>query len=188
MRPTWASMWSNYPHKYRAPALKTDALYRSIGWDDLIDKPAFENTCAVRTSMALQRSGIDVKSSAGMRALKGDIKGKQIEIRFDDLANQLKKSWGPPEVLAGSAVDQEAALGDRNGVAVFWKLPPNQYPGHIDVVDGKGTFRKIVREYWNYAPDIWPFYDNVEREFNAESECGTHCYWGAETVWFWELK
>jgi hypothetical protein len=35
-------------------------LFQQIGWDDLIKNPAYGNTCAIRVSLALIRSGVTI--------------------------------------------------------------------------------------------------------------------------------
>src|SRR5438067_5385461 len=37
-----------------------DALFHLLGWDDLIKNPDYANTCAVRVSLALIRSGVHI--------------------------------------------------------------------------------------------------------------------------------
>jgi type II secretory pathway component PulF len=54
-----------------------DALFRLLGWDDLIPNPAYANTCAIRVSLALLRSGVHIPE--GLQVKAGTHKGKMIE-------------------------------------------------------------------------------------------------------------
>ncbi|MCB9958762.1 MAG: hypothetical protein H6843_09185 [Rhodospirillaceae bacterium] len=171
MKPSFIRLWLNYPRKSRYP-LK--ALFESIGWDAYVDNENYQNTCAIRMSIALQLSGVDVKSSAGMSALAGPIKGKKIEIRQDKLSDYLESIWGSPEIFTGTGTENEAKIGDRNGVISFFEIPGyvvgGGLGGHIDVIDGKGTTKT-----------------KAGTVVNLDSVCAGSCYWSAKSVWFWEL-
>lgn len=173
MKPIFTTLWSNYPS---AREVSRETLFADIGWESLFSNPAYNNTCAIRLSCALQSCDVVVSSSAGMKALKGPLKGKSIEIRQDRLAEQLKLMWGNPEILP--AANTEAALGDRNGVISFVRIPGYEVGGglggHIDVVDGK-SFGSV------------PFLFFWERDVDLPSICGSGCYWNAGEIWFWEL-
>jgi len=161
MKPSFSALWLNYPQ------FKREILFDNIGWTDLIHDPAYKNTCAIRVSTALQKTGINVTSSAGMKGLEGAMKGKAIEIREDKLSEQLSRLWGTPEL-----VSKESDIGDRNGVISFSGIPTymvgGRAGGHIDLIDGKST--------WLFGL------------FNEESICGSGCYWSASKIGFWELK
>ena len=57
MRPNFATLEKNYPRKKRIDRAE---LYQEIGWDRLIDDPAYHNTCAVPGSLALIKSGVPI--------------------------------------------------------------------------------------------------------------------------------
>jgi hypothetical protein len=66
---------NNYPRKQD---IERPALFKEIGWDDLIDNDAYENTCAIRVSMALIKCGVTIPE--GRMAIKnGPHKGKMLE-------------------------------------------------------------------------------------------------------------
>ena len=71
---TFEQLWNNYPSPEDEPF---EALYKDLGWNDLISKPEYRNTCAVRTHLALLRSGIVVPGRLQIK--KGELKGKWIE-------------------------------------------------------------------------------------------------------------
>lgn len=173
MKPRFSTLWANYPH---AKDWSRRRLYTEMGWEEFVDKPGFRNTCAIRTSYALQKSGVSVSSSAGMRALKGAVKDKYIEIRQDRLSLQLKEKWGAAEEFTGSEADGK--IGDRNGVVSFWEIPGYDVGGglggHIDVIDGVTEIKKYFLYLFPYMSD-------------EPSVCGSHCYFDAARVWFWEL-
>ncbi len=174
MKPSFSVLWANYPHADRSTRKQ---LFDAIGWGSIANEPAYQNTCAIRVSVGLQRSGMEVDSSAGMRALAGAIKGKNIEIRHEKLSDYLKTKWGTPETLVGTPAQMEAAIGDRNGVISFFEIPGYEVGGglggHIDVIDGKD---KLPIRLFGYGFDV-----------NRDSVCGSHCYWNAARAWFWEL-
>jgi|GEM_PF-477728 len=168
VKPAFKILWHNYPH---AHAWLRGRLFRTIGWDNLINEPAYQNTCAIRLSIALQKSGVPISSSAGMTGLKGAMKGKPIEIRQENLSRQLRRLWGSPELLPKKKT--ENAIGDRDGIISFFRVPG--YPvggglgGHIDLVDGKGFAIHTFLYFW-------------KRRIDLPSVCGSACYWKAGEI------
>jgi hypothetical protein len=137
-----------------------DALFRLLGWDDLIKNAAYENTCAIRMSLALIRSGVHVPG--GRIPIKlGLHKGKMIEpgqARLSEILSQ-PSMLGKPEKFGNA--NMEAGIGDRTGIVSFFHLIPGIYDhGHIDVVS--------------------PMLGGIRA-------CGTDCYWTSKEVWFWPL-
>ncbi|MCB2261593.1 MAG: type VI secretion system amidase effector protein Tae4 [Candidatus Thiosymbion ectosymbiont of Robbea hypermnestra] len=173
MKPAFKTLWNNYPHPR---AWSRERLFREIGWDGLINEPGYNNTCAIRLSMALQKSGISISSSVGMAGLKGVMKAKPIEVRQEDLSNQLRRLWGPPRLLPKTKV--ENAIGDADGVISFFRIAGYQVGGglggHIDLVDGKSFATINLLYFW-------------ERRVDLSSVCGSACYWNAGEIWFWDL-
>lgn len=169
-KPSFRTLWANYPRGTPADVL------RSIGWDEFIDKPGYENTCAIRMSICLAASGSPVKSSQGMAALSGDIKGKPIELRQDKLSEYLLSLWPRPlKMHAGSAED---TINGRDGIISFWKIGTYNVGGvlggHIDLIDGSVVERKN-----------WLGYVTSRK---AQYDYGTHGYMAlSESVWFWEM-
>lgn len=75
------------------------ALFDEIGWSDLEGKPQWENTCAIRISLALIKSGINVPGRIAIKA--GPYKGKLIEpgqARLSKIISQ-RSYFGAPEKL-----------------------------------------------------------------------------------------
>ncbi|MCP4119322.1 MAG: hypothetical protein GY737_28790 [Desulfobacteraceae bacterium] len=173
MKPAFRVLWGHYP---QSRLWSREKLFREIGWDSLIDETEYRNTCAIRLSVALQKSGVSISSSAGMTGLKGLMKGKTIEIRQDNLTKQLRQLWGAPMVLPKTKV--ENTIGNKDGVISFFRIPGYNVGGglggHIDLVDGKGFATQTFLYFWHRTVDL-------------PSVCGSSCYWNAGEVCFWEL-
>ncbi|RHW17840.1 hypothetical protein D1610_04785 [Sphingomonas gilva] len=169
-KPAFNAMWLNYP--------KGDpkSVFTHIGWGEFYGKPGWENTCALRMSIALGLSGVAIKSSAGMRALAGPLKGKWIEPRQDRLSENLREIWGEP-------LKCDAALGNRrlagtDGVISFWQIAGydvgGQLGGHIDLIDGSVVEEK---DWWGHVIDRTISYRTAHG--NYMDKC--------KSIWFWKL-
>lgn len=92
MKPFFEIVWRNYPRSE-----KREPLFDQMGWADIKDHPGYQDTCAIRMSVALTRSGMALPG-ASMRAKAGTVKDKRIEPRQRDLSNILRRVWGglPP--------------------------------------------------------------------------------------------
>ena len=156
-RPAFATLREHFP---RRELIDTAALYAELGWDDLVHKEAFRNTCATRVSLALVKSGMAVPGR--MTILKGPFKGSRIEPGHEKLSLLLQRRsmLGAPEKFRMGLA--EKAIGVRSGIVSFWQLYPDvgRAIGHIDLV-----------------------YPGVE----GALACGNQCYWDAREVWFWPL-
>lgn len=148
----------NYPRKRAVPP---SALFRELGWDDLIGNPNYENTCAIRVSLALIRSGITIPGGRMPIKKDGPFKGKKIEpgqVKLSAILSQ-PAMLGKPEKFSGPRAFLE--IGSRSGIVSFFRLTPGVYEGgHIDIVS--------------------PMLGGV-------GACGTSCYWTSAETWFWPL-
>jgi len=124
---SFATMWQNYPTEDH------DALFKALGWDSLIDNANYTNTCAIRMSVCLLRSGVSVGGN-DLLIQKGPLKGKGVKTRFNELANYLAVHWGAPEKFPSVKADD---VKGRQGVIAYFKLPGG-YPGHIDLINAQG--------------------------------------------------
>lgn len=157
----FAVLMKAYPRKRD---IDRDALFRLLGWDDLIKNAAYANTCAIRVSLALLRSGVHIPG--GRLPVKiGAHKGKMIEPGQAKLSMILARPTmlGTPEKFSGGTGTVDG-IGQRSGIVSFFRLIPGLYEGgHIDIVSpllgGTGALA-----------------------------CGTDCYWTSKQVWFWPLK
>jgi hypothetical protein len=153
----YAELRQHFPLK---AIVKKPALYESIGHPEKIPDANWDNTCAVRLSIALV--GVGVPIAPGYLTIEtGPHKGKRIESRQKTLSEFLRKRWGEPEKYAGGPAARKG-IGRRQGVISFFQLyGPSDRQGHIDLV----------------GPDSWD-----------EPMCADDCYWSSVEVWFWPLK
>jgi hypothetical protein len=156
----YATLRANYSSSdRRSPAYLSQAdLFREIGWDTFIGNPNYENTCAIRVSLALVKSGHEVRPGSHL-ILAGPHKGKRLQVSMTKLANLLAQpQWfGSYEVLVGATLG--SGLRTRQGIIAFHGIPGYSGGGHIDLID-------------NHATSL---------------TCASSCYFGAREVWFWPL-
>lgn len=124
MKPSHASLKANHysSNKYSPNFLGSEELYKSIGYDiEQLKKqnPGYANTCAVRLSLALIKSGISF--SGRLKIKDGAHKGRMIEPGAKLLADQLAKpqALGRPELI--DPKNAIARLKGKKGVILFWK-------------------------------------------------------------------
>lgn len=155
--PPFNVLWKNYSSN---KIVKLPELFKEIGWDDLITNEAYANTCAIRVSLALIKSGVTIPE--GRMPIKAGIhRGKRIEPGQSKLSNILSKKsmLGRPEKF--KAGEHEAGIGNRSGIVSFFHLMPGVYEnGHIDLV----------------APQA-----------GGAKKCASDCWWSSKEVWFWAL-
>ncbi|WP_221625276.1 type VI secretion system amidase effector protein Tae4 [Burkholderia sp. Bp9090] len=58
MKPHFSLLNSHYPDNR---TVSREALYEELGWQDLVANPAYANTCAIRISLALVKSGMTLR-------------------------------------------------------------------------------------------------------------------------------
>lgn len=157
-------LWNNYPS---VDDYSANELYEELGWPDLVNKPGYENTCAVRMSLCLIKSGINVEGRFEIK--KGKYKGKKVEPGQLKLSQFLadKKIFGKPQVF--KIAQLENVLLGKQGVVSFMRIPgyivAGGLGGHIDLVKhGKFLF----------------FWDKLV--------CQSGCHWDAEEFWFWPMS
>jgi hypothetical protein len=155
MRPLFSTVFGNYPKSEQR-----EVLFARIGWSDVVKSKAFEDTCAIRISVALLGAGV-MLPGARMKANAGSLKGKPIEPGQAKLSLILRRRWGEPEIYRGLMRAQEG-IGQRSGVVSFFRIygQPND-GGHIDLV----------------RPGSHGF-----------PECARSCFFMSVEVWFWPLK
>lgn len=157
MKPAFIALREYYPS---VAAVDQAALFGEIGWEDLIGKDNFANTCAIRVSLALIKAGIQVKGRMAIR--KGPFKGALIEPGQARLAHMLSSPsmFGAPEKFVREAAIP--GIGQRQGLVAFFRIRGylGGAGGHIDIL----------------LPSI------------GVKVCGSECYWDCGEVWFWELR
>ncbi|RFP12299.1 hypothetical protein D0T25_30400 [Duganella sp. BJB488] len=157
MRPQFHALERNYPPH---DTIDKAQLFQEIGWDDLIKNAAYENTCAIRMSLALIKTGVRIPGRIAIK--KGPHKGQRIEPGQGSLSKLLamKSLFGAPEKFDRKSVG--AGIGSRSGVISFFQIPSylNGHGGHIDIITpGAGGYLA----------------------------CGSGCYFNSKEYWFWEL-
>ncbi|PWF45089.1 T6SS effector amidase Tae4 family protein [Massilia glaciei] len=149
MKPSFAILFKGYPLR---SALKRDVLYDSLGWADLKTHSGYQDTCAIRLSVALAAAGVAIPGRLTIKA--GPLKGKPVEPGQRVLSNILRRLWGPPEVFK-SADEARDGIGNRTGVASFFRI--NGTPqGHIDLIEpGSNGFHTCAMECYFDSNAIW---------------------------------
>jgi len=158
------TLWNNYPSR---GDLDHDELFDYLGWGDLKDDRTYENTCAIRLSLCLIKSGVLVPGR--MKIKKGPFKGRMIEPGQVRLSNLLisPQLFGAPQKFKRS--DRDRVIADQQGIISFMRIPAyiidGALSGHIDLVrHGKFLY-------------LWDTLD-----------CREDCYWHSQEFWFWPLK
>ena len=156
IKPPYAVLRSKYPDRRSVSA---EEIYMWIGHPDLATTVGWENTCALRMSLALVRSGVHV-APGRLRVTAGECKGHMLEPGQAALSRFLLRAWGVPEKYdSGPAAN--TGIGRRRGVISFYHLWGEfDQQGHIDLV----------------APGDWG------------PTCEEDCYWSSTKVWFWPLR
>jgi len=154
----------NYP---KPRNISHDQLFDDLGWGSIKGNPVYKNTCAIRMSLCLLRSGVHVAGRIPIKA--GPQKGKWIEPGQVRLTNQLagEKLFGRPRKF--KIPERDKVLKNQRGIVSFMKIPgytiDGALSGHIDLVE-YGTFLYFFETY----------------------TCASHCYWNANECWFWSLR
>jgi hypothetical protein len=153
-RPLFGELEKHFPSNLDVSRVD---LFRSIGWDDLLDNPSFIDTCAIRVSVGLIGAGVPVLGR--MKIHKGAHKGKWIEPGQAKLSRWLARYWGPAEKFSTSEL---RLLQNRFGIISHFNITPTSpiAQGHIDVLS--------------------PLPGDLYR-------CLSMCHWTAAETWFWEL-
>jgi hypothetical protein len=207
-RPSWADMERHYP----ASDISTVALYdQKLGgpFKNLHLDPAYENTCAVRMSYALNRSGLKLGAapSKGGAVLAPD--GFRYWIRVSDLKPYLIKQFKgadeelklpaiPSSLIADSAamtvqfkkrVAQAQAwldtkLANRKGIVVFDVTGWGNATGHFTLWNGASKTLAYAAPHDNPQDNFYYFWLTELRE----KKDGSKYLIQVVSVKFWELK
>ncbi|WP_437888997.1 T6SS effector amidase Tae4 family protein [Phytobacter sp. V91] len=164
MKPLYAQLKKHHysSNPYRQGFVDSEYVYPEIGYtlDEMLKmNPAYENTCAVRMSLALLKCNITFQGRLPIKT--GPYKGKKIETGAKLLADQLYRPdvFGKAE-LYSDLQDAALKLQNRKGVIYFHQIV-DYGGGHIDMLE--------------------PDKDNM-------LQCNSNCYFDCKEVWFWELS
>lgn len=157
MKPTYSTLKSNH---YSSNELATgfvdaDQLFKEIGYEQkklIAQNPGYVNTCAVRMSLALLKSGISIKGRLQIKS--GALKGKFIEpgakLLGDNLA--LPHILGKPKVY--SAENFLKSINGKKGIVLFWKIT-GYGGGHIDLIDVTNLTATCNSACYFASKEIW---------------------------------
>lgn len=154
-KPPYAQAIRHFPDSRSVPP---EELFQWLGYPEYAKKPEWQNTCAIRLSLALLGTGMQVPGFLHVRA--GKYKGHKVEIKQAELARILTHEWGEPEKFSGALAWEK--IYDRRGVIRFVQLwGPFDPQGHIDLIG--------------------------PTERSRVAECAGSCFFHSVEVWFWEL-
>lgn len=157
-RPRWTDMLNNYPDNSISKYIFYPKISKALGKD--VDHKAYENTCALRMSVGLNKSGFLLPSppSGGAGNIKGD-DSRNYWLRVADLKPYLFKIFKNPDVdvtlpdlsSTSSYVHTElderlefvktnvlSNIEDKNGIIVFEVRGWSNATGHFTLWEGAG--------------------------------------------------
>ncbi len=156
-KPPYTLLRQHYPSPRQMPAAE---LWHSIGHPENAANPAWQNTCAIRMSLALLGAGVPIPAGF-LKVRAGRFTGRVVEITVVGLAGLLCKEWGEPEKYSGALAWER--IQNRKGVIRFVRLwGPFDPQGHIDLL-GPAEKTRVM-------------------------ECAGACFFHAVEIWFWELS
>lgn len=151
---------SNYSGStpFKSNYVSQQDLFAEIGWDSFLNNPLYANTCAVRISLALVKSGIKIAPKSH-NILKGTHSGKGIQVSMRRLADLLATPgyFGTPETFTPRTA--QTGIAARKGIVAFNEIPGYAGGGHIDLVTGAAE----------------------------AAQCASACYYQSRSIWFWPL-
>lgn len=152
----FSKLWENHPKIYG------DNYPCKVG-----DAKAFDNQCAIRLGISLERSGVNTKSFTGLRCWYRH--SPRHILRAQELANWLSKSYsGFHHVEKYSGSEAMSKIGSRSGIIFFKNFFGSGRQGdHIDLWNGS---RLTDWKSWF----IFKFLDGSK-------------YTGSEEIWFWPI-
>lgn len=163
MKAPFATLRMHFPD---TDSVSRDELYQWIGYPENTNNPNFENTCAIRMSLALLGAGFP--NPGGWPIKAGKYKGRSIETKQRKLSNWLVRHLGEPEKFK-SGQEAENKIGARYWIVSFFSIYGDANPqGHIAIV----------------SIDRWGRYLRCGNEIDGTA---TGCYWSSREVWFWPL-
>lgn len=207
-RPSWADMHKHYPGK----EIETEELYTKIGnqFTGAHKLSWMVNTCAVRMSYALLRSGFHLSKTSDPAACKMGADKRWYWLRVADLRAELVSRFKgfdaelTFELLSSDLVDDEEALTvqfearkakaieffktqllSKNGIIVFKVAGWSNATGHFTLWDG--TARKLAFARDHDDPQTRSFYPWLTT-VGMNEKTKTKFLVQVEHIQFWELK
>ncbi|WP_141688620.1 T6SS effector amidase Tae4 family protein [Bradyrhizobium paxllaeri] len=124
------NLWNNWPTEAR------DVLFNSLGgnWPSLYPNDNYKNTCTIRFSVALNRSGYKVPASLSDGGHK-DQEGNSIAVRVPTGESLARNFFGEPywgmNRNPGSPIDL-TNVPRENGLLIY-KVRVGDANGHVDL-------------------------------------------------------
>lgn len=157
MKPSFVLLKENHysSNKLAQNFVDGAAVYQELGYDiaQLIQQnPGYVNTCAVRMSLALIKSGVIF--AGRLPARSAQFTGKTIEPGAKLLADQLARPnvFGRPQIL--KPTEAIAKLQGKKGVIFFWRIVGYD-GGHIDLIEPDNTSVVCHSGCYFAAREIW---------------------------------
>jgi hypothetical protein len=170
-RPSFSLVRSNYysSNATKPNFVKREQVFQEIGFEAYDGNPNYNDTCAIRVSLALIKSGLYLPAGRSSHIIqKGPEKGKRIEVLQHALVEVLRRPdcLGVPDFefdfpsrgADSNLIDAANKIGEKAGIISFYTWP--EFPGgHIDL--------------------LYPENDLFE--------CASSCHWSSVKIIFWEL-
>lgn len=141
--PSFESLWSNYPNDHDPEAVK-----RMIG--GRVNLPWITNTCTIRMSYALNRSGSPIPKRHPLLSTVAGGDGYWYAFRVRELRRYLEHDFKAPDVT-GTAKSKDDFHG-REGIIMFDVEGWSDATGHFDVWNGSATKHA---QYWELAKAVY---------------------------------
>ncbi len=157
MKPSFMAFKANHysSNKHNSNFMGSEEIYKLIGYDiEELKKqnPGYVNTCAIRMSLALIKSGMNF--SGRLKIKNGPYKGRMIEPGAKLLAGQLAKPqlFGRPELISPS--NAVVRLSGKKGMVLFWKVT-GYGGGHIDLIETSNAVQVCNSACYFSSKEIW---------------------------------
>ena len=159
-KPSFTSLKANhYSSDSRESNYKNgEDVYKEIGYDIktlMAQNGQYENTCAVRMSLAFLKSGVYFGTPISRLQIKdGPYKGRHVGTGAKTLADELRKPTSLGKPLTGKKAEE--AVKTKKGVIFFHRIYGST-TGHIDLIEPVDAchsschFDPKTKEIW-----FWP--------------------------------
>jgi hypothetical protein len=157
---SFSTLKSNHysSNEYSSDFKDKTEVYKEIGYDyeTLVKQNSqYKNTCAVRMSLALLKSGIHFDTPVSRLAIKeGTYKGRFVATGAKTLADELRKPNSLGEQMTETTAKK--AMKTMSGIVLFHRIS-GYVGGHIDLIESGNVchsdcyFSDGLGELW-----FWP--------------------------------
>jgi len=167
----FSTLQKNYPLPYHHRPDRTPAPGYSSANDDDENSFMYYNQCAIRMSIDLKKSGVDISKTKNITNPGGQTFSKDGNVLgATNLAGFLKSYLGAPIVYDGTKQEVQKLLEGKTGI-VFFK-------GYNENFRQQGAPER--RSDQNVHVDLWNK-DDIMAPYRLQML-------DAKTIWFWEIK